>query len=128
MRILIVDDSKTMLRLIEKILKEIGYDDLVQCESAKDALDILKKEKFDLVLLDWHMPEMNGFELLQILKSNTDLKSIPVIMLTVEDNINNVSRAIENGAEGYILKPVNKEILLTRLKDIETKHTLGLKN
>ncbi len=128
MRILIVDDSITMLRLIEKICKEIGYDDLVLCESAKGALDILKEEKLDLVLLDWHMPEMNGFELLQILKSNTDLKSIPVIMLTVEDNINNISRAIENGAEGYILKPVNKEVLLTRLKDIETKHTLGLKN
>ncbi len=126
MRILIVDDSITMLRLIEKVCKEIGFGDLVLCESAKEALEILKGEKFNLVLLDWHMPEMNGFELLKILKGTDEFKSIPVIMLTVEDDINNVSRAIENGAEGYILKPVNKEVLLTRLKDIEGKHTLGL--
>jgi two-component system chemotaxis response regulator CheY len=127
MRILIVDDSKTMQLLIEKTLKEIGYNDLLICDSAKSALGILQNEKPDLILLDWHMPEMNGLEFLKKLKSDNELKSIPVILLTVEDETENVSKAIESGAEGYILKPINKELLLTRLKDIEANNTLGLK-
>lgn len=127
MKILIVDDSKTMQRLIEKTVKELGYDDLLLCDSAKAALDVLKEEKLDLILLDWHMPEMSGLELLRILKSDDSLKGIPVIMLTVENEMGNVSTAIESGAEGYVLKPINKELLLTRLKDIEANHTLGLK-
>lgn len=127
MKILVVDDSKTMQRLIEKTVKELGYDDLFLCDSAKSALDVLKEEKLDLILLDWHMPEMSGLELLRILKSDDSLKGIPVIMLTVENEMENVSTAIESGAEGYVLKPINKELLLTRLKDIEANHTLGLK-
>lgn len=127
MKILIVDDSKTMQRLIEKTVKELGYDDLLLCDSAKAALDVLKEEKLDLILLDWHMPEMSGLELLRILKSDDSLKGIPVIMLTVENEMENVSTAIESGAEGYVLKPINKELLLTRLNDIEANHTLGLK-
>ena len=69
MKILIVDDSKTMQRLIEKTVKELGYDDLLLCDSAKSALDVLKEEKLDLILLDWHMPEMSGLELLRIWKT-----------------------------------------------------------
>lgn len=127
MKILIVDDSKTMQKLVEKNLKELGFQNLVICGSAKAALERLKYEKVDLILLDRHMPEMNGFELLKILKNDDNLRKIPIIMLTVENDVVNVSRAIENGAEGYILKPINKEILLTRLKDIQANKILGLK-
>ncbi len=127
MQILIIDDSLTMQKLNEKALRELGYKDLLICNSAKCSLDILKDNKPSLILLDWHMPEMNGLELLKILKSTDDLKNIPVIMLTIEDDIKNVSSAIENGAEGYLLKPLNKEALKIRLQDIEQNHTLGLK-
>lgn len=127
MQIVIVDDSKTMQMLIAKVLRELGYDDLLICDSAKSALDVLQNNTPSLILLDWHMPEMSGIELLQVLKDTDEYKSIPVIMLTIEDNVENVSRAIENGAEGYILKPINKEALQIRLKDIEDNHTLGLK-
>ncbi len=127
MRILVVDDSLPMRLLIKKTLKEIGYVDLVLSDSAQNALEILGNESFDLILLDWHMPEMNGFKLLQHLKNADDLKHIPVIMLTGEGDVANVTRAIDNGAEGYILKPVNRELLLVRLKDIESNHILGLR-
>ncbi len=127
MQILIVDDSKTMQMLNAKALREMGYEDLLICNSAKDSLDVLKDNKPSLILLDWHMPEMNGLELLKILKSDDSLKNIPVIMLTVEDDMENVSKAIECGAEGYIRKPINKEILQTRLNDIEDENLLGLK-
>ncbi len=126
MKILVVDDSITMQRLIAKVLKEVGYTDITICKSAKEALESLQSELPRLILLDWHMPEMNGFELLKKLKNNEQYKSIPVIMLTVEDEMENVSKAIDHGAEGYILKPINKDLLLTRLKDIEDNKTLGL--
>jgi two-component system chemotaxis response regulator CheY len=127
MKILIVDDSTTSLALIEKALRELNFSDYAKCTSAKAALQILKVQKIDCMLLDWHMPEMDGLELLKLLKSDEETKHIPVMMLTVEGNAKNVGLAIENGAEGYFIKPVNKELLQIRLKDIESNQTLGLK-
>lgn len=127
MKILIVDDSLTYQRKIKICLKELGYKNILVSSSAKRALEQLKTDKVDLILLDWHMPEINGFELLVRLKKNKRLKKIPVIMLTTENDMKLIVDAIENGAEGYILKPLNKDLLKTRLQDIESNRILGFK-
>lgn len=127
MNILVVDDSSTMQMFIKVTLNELGYHDVQTCDSAKAALETIDKSHPDLILLDWHMPEMNGLELLQELKNSDKTKQIPVIMLTTESATENVAKAIENGAEGYVLKPINKELLKTRLEDIKLKRTFSLK-
>jgi two-component system chemotaxis response regulator CheY len=73
------------------------------------------------------MPEMDGLELLQILKNTKKTKNIPVLMVTSENEGEKIKNAIDNGAEGYIVKPVNKELLEIRLKDIELSYKVGLK-
>jgi two-component system, chemotaxis family, chemotaxis protein CheY len=120
MRILVVDDSATMRNLTARALKEIGYQSYVLCECPLTALDMLKKEEFDLILLDWHMPKMNGLDLLRHVRTNMQ-KSIPVIMLTVEQAKENVALAIRSGADDYIIKPLQKQVLLSKITRVKDK-------
>ncbi len=112
MKILAIDDSNTMRILISKSLKEIGYTDVTLCESGALAMNIITNSKFDLVLLDWHMPGINGLEVLKFIK-NGKHKNTPVIMLTSEQQKVNIVRAIDSGAADYLIKPLNN----IRLKD-----------
>lgn len=127
MNILVVDDSKTTLKLIANILDDLGYDDVTTVNSAGEALDVIARGHTDVVLLDWYMPKMNGIELLNVLKDDEKTRKIPILMVTVEDDMNMVKDAIDSGAEGYLVKPINRELLKMRLRDIESSHTLGLK-
>ena len=127
MKILVVDDSMLNLNFTSTILADLNYTDILKCSSGRVALDILKEHAVDLILLDWHMPEMDGVELLKILKDNDKTRHIPVIMLTVEDSMENIKMAIDNGAEGYFKKPLNSALMLIRLNDIASSRTLALK-
>ena len=127
MKILIVDDSITMLMTLELMLREIGYTDVVKTESPQESIKIAAAIQPNLILLDWNMPVMDGLTVLKIIKADEQTKNIPVIMVTMENAVDRVSEAIQNGAEGFILKPVNKELLRIRLQDIESSHLLGLK-
>lgn len=117
MKILAVDDSNTMRILIAKGLKEIGYSDVTLCESGALAMNVLNNVTYDLVLLDWHMPGINGFEILKFIK-NSKHKDIPVIMLTTEQQKVNIVRAIENGAADYLIKPLNTARLKEKIDKI----------
>ncbi len=106
MAILIVDDSATMRLMIEKELKRLGYhdNDLIMCNDSRVVLQILRTQPaaspIQLILLDWHIPGMNGFELLRLLKKG-HFKDIPVIMLTVEQKKENIMKAIHCGCRLY---------------------------
>jgi class 3 adenylate cyclase/CheY-like chemotaxis protein len=116
--ILIIDDDKSNLELLDKIISKSMHK--THCaESANDALDILQNPKIniDIILLDLIMPEMNGLELLQIIKADHALHHIPVIMLSGMDELKSTAECISNGADDFLFKPINKVLLNARIKN-----------
>lgn len=114
-KVLIVDDVARNIQLVANFLKQAGYD-INYALSGKSAINHVKFEKFDLILLDIMMPEMDGFEVCQKLKSSPDTKEIPVIFLTAKTDIDSITKAFEAGGLDYITKPFNKAELLVRVK------------
>jgi two-component system, chemotaxis family, chemotaxis protein CheY len=114
MKILSVDDSAIIRRIIRGMVDVLGYDCLEAC-NGQEALDILGKEKVDLVLLDWNMPVLDGYSTLVSMRENPDFRKIPVIMVTTEAEKTNVIRAIQAGAQHYFTKPFTQEDLMSRI-------------
>lgn len=114
-KVLVVDDVTKNIQLVASFLKQSGYD-INFSTSGKAALNHIKREKFDLILLDIMMPEMDGFEVCEKLKSNPKTKDIPVIFLTAKTDIDSITKAFEVGGIDYITKPFNKAELLARVK------------
>jgi two-component system chemotaxis response regulator CheY len=125
LRFLVVDDFSTMRRIVRSLLKESGYTDVDEAEDGVVALKKLLASKFDFVVCDINMPNMNGFELLNEVKSNDLLKHIPVLMVTAEARKEDILLAAKSGAAGYIVKPFTKSILDEKINLILTK--LGMK-
>jgi two-component system chemotaxis response regulator CheY len=117
-RILTVDDMATMRKIIKSLLNQLGYTNVDEAENGKEALVKLKQNKYDLVLLDWNMPEMDGITLLQEIRKDPQLKDIPVIMVTAEAKKENVLLAIQSGANNYIVKPFTAETLKEKLEKV----------
>ena len=117
-RILVVDDMSTMRRIIKTILNQLGYSNIEEAENGKQAIGKLKKEKFDFVITDWNMPEMDGLELVKQIRSDDDLKSIPVLMVTAEAKKENVMEALKAGVNNYIVKPFTPEVLKEKMEKI----------
>jgi two-component system chemotaxis response regulator CheY len=115
-RILIVDDFSTMRRLIKKILTDLGADDVIEAENGSNAWDILSREKINLVICDWNMPNMSGMELLEKVRADETLADIPFIMVTAEGKKDNVTAATKKGVTGYVTKPFNAESLRSKIK------------
>lgn len=111
MRFLIVDDFSTMRRIIRGLLKEIGYENADEAEDGVRALDLLRNAAFDFVISDINMPNMNGFELLQQIKTDETLRHLPVLMVTAEARKEDIVAAAQGGAAGYIVKPFTKATL-----------------
>ncbi len=117
-RILVVDDMSTMRRIIKTILNQLGYSNIEEAENGKQALGKLKKEKFDFVITDWNMPEMDGLELVKQIRSDDELKSLPVLMVTAEAKKENVMEALKAGVNNYIVKPFTPEVLKEKMEKI----------
>ena len=115
---LIVDDFSTMRRIIRGLLKEAGYVDADEAEDGQVAFQKLQTGHFDCVITDINMPNMNGFELLEAIKEDEKLKSIPVLMITAEASKDDVLRAAKLGASGYIVKPFSKAILEDKIQKL----------
>ncbi len=116
MGILVVDDIEDNIDLILALLEEEEYNNLLTAPNGKEALSILEgDENIDLVLLDINMPELNGYQVLEYIKSSEKLRAIPVIMVSALDEMDSTIRCIENGAEDYITKPVDETLLLARV-------------
>ena len=118
MNILIVDDFETMRRIIKGALKEIGFYNFLEADDGKNALSRLEKNKVDLIISDWIMPNMSGLELLKAVKKDEKLKKIPFIMVTAEGHKKNVLEAINAGVDNYIVKPFSSETLQEKIKKI----------
>lgn len=124
LRFLIVDDFSTMRRIVRGLLKEIGYVDADEAEDGVAALHKLRNGRFNFVVSDINMPNMNGFQLLKEIKSDDKLKHIPVLMVTAEARKEDIVLAAQSGAAGYIVKPFTKATLEDKLVNIIKK--LGL--
>ena len=118
MRVIIVDDFATMRRILKNILRQIGFGNISEAGDGKSALRELKKQKFDLILCDWNMPEMSGVELLTTIRSDDELKNMPFIMVTAEAQKDNIIEAVKAGVSNYIVKPFTAETLAEKLKKV----------
>ena len=121
MRFLIVDDFSTMRRIVRGLLKEIGYSNADEAEDGSVALNMLRNNKFDFVVSDINMPVMTGFELLNAIKADNNLKHLPVLMVTAEARKEDIVRAAKDGAAGYIVKPFTKATLEEKVQKIMLK-------
>ena len=115
MRALVIDDSRAMRSILTAILGEIGFD-VVQVGDAEAALALLQKDTaFDLALVDWNLPAMSGLDLVREVQTLPDLDDLRLMMVTTETELERVSQALDAGADEYIMKPFDKEMLLEKL-------------
>lgn len=111
LRFLIVDDFSTMRRIVRNLLKESGFADADEAEDGLAALNKLRNGRFDFVVADINMPNMNGFQLLAEIKKDDKLKHLPVLIVTAEARKEDIVAAAQGGASGYIVKPFTKATL-----------------
>jgi two-component system chemotaxis response regulator CheY len=119
MKMLIIDDSKAMRVFLQRLAEELSF----QTEAAEDGRDALLKlvkndprEPFDVALVDWEMPIMNGLELVQTVRRNKDFDSLKLMMVTTLNTMDRVALALEAGANDFLMKPVTKELLEEKLQ------------
>ena len=120
-RFLIVDDFSTMRRIVRNLLKEIGYPNAEEAEDGVAALSMLKAGKFDFVVSDINMPNLDGFGLLKSIRADESLKGLPVLMVTAEAKKEDIIQAAQGGANGYIVKPFTKATLEEKVAKIMQK-------
>ncbi len=120
---LIVDDFSTMRRIVRGLLKEMGCNNADEAEDGAVALNMLKGGKYDFVVSDINMPNMNGFELLKAVKADESLRHLPVLMVTAEARKEDIVMAAQNEAAGYIVKPFTKATLEEKIQRILSKMT-----
>nr|WP_158746173.1 chemotaxis response regulator CheY [Acidisphaera sp. L21] len=116
--VLIVDDYKTMLRIVRNLLKQIDFHNVEEASDGSEALDKLRAGNFGLVISDWNMAPMTGLQLLQEVRADTRLKSTPFIMITAESKTENVIAAKQAGVSNYIVKPFNAETLQSKIEKV----------
>jgi two-component system chemotaxis response regulator CheY len=121
MRILVVDDFSTMRRIVKNILKQIGFENLDEAEDGKQALAMLKADKFDFLVSDWNMPNMTGIELLQAIRADAQLRNLPVLLVTAETEKEKVLEAVQSGVNNYVVKPFTAEVLMEKINKIFNK-------
>ena len=121
LKFLIVDDFSTMRRIVRGLLKEMGCNNAEEAEDGAVALSMLKNGKFDFVVSDINMPNMNGFDLLKAIKADEQLKHLPLLMVTAEARKEDIVLAAQCGAAGYIVKPFTKATLEEKLQKILLK-------
>lgn len=121
MRFLVVDDFNTMRRIVRNLLKELGFNNVEEAEDGQDALNKLRTGGFDFIISDWNMPNMDGLQLLQAVRADATLSSLPVLMVTAEAKKENIIAAAQAGASGYVVKPFTAATLEEKLGKIFEK-------
>jgi two-component system chemotaxis response regulator CheY len=117
-KVLFVEDSLTMRRIIANSLKQVGFDNIIEAENGAEAIEKLAGQAIDLVVTDWNMPEMNGAELVQVLRSLPQYQEVPIVMVTTRGMQEDVITAMKLGVNGYIIKPFTPEILGEKIKSV----------
>jgi len=118
MPVLVVDDYQTMIRIIRNLLNQLGFKNIEEAKDGRQALEKLNSGRFGLVISDWNMEPMTGYELLQQVRASEKLKATPFIMVTAESRTENVIAAKKAGVNNYIVKPFNAETLKGKLKSV----------
>ncbi len=118
MPILIVDDYKTMLRIIRNLLKQLGFNNVDEAIDGSSALQKLREKDCGLIISDWNMEPMSGLQLLKEIRKDVKLKDLPFIMITAESKSENVIAAKEAGVSNYIVKPFNAATLKGKLSTV----------
>ena len=116
--VLVVDDYQTMVRILRNLLKQIGFNDVDDASDGQAALEKLRSKKYGLVISDWNMAPMTGYELLQQVRADAELSSLPFIMVTAEAKTENVVAAKKAGVNNYIVKPFNAETLRSKISTV----------
>lgn len=124
LKFLVVDDFSTMRRIVRNLLKELGFSNVHEAEDGIAALALLRSSNFDFVVSDWSMPHMSGLDLLKEIRSDANLKHLPVLMVTAEAKKENIISAAEAGASGYVVKPFTAVTLEQKLNKIFHAHGL----
>ena len=118
MNILIVDDYKTMLRIIRNLLKQLGFNNVDEATDGSMALQKLRDKDYGLVISDWNMEPMTGIQLLREVRADSKLKNLPFIMITAESKTENVVAAKQAGVNNYIVKPFNADTLRSKISAV----------
>ena len=120
-KILIVDDFVTMRRIVKNLLKQLGYENITEAEDGEQVYAKLKGGGFGFVVSDWNMPNLDGLGLVQKVRSDPELKSLPFLMVTAEAEKEKVIEAIKAGVSNYVVKPFTAEILKEKIEKIFDK-------
>lgn len=123
-KVLVVDDSKAIREIEKKYLEEMGFK-VLEAEDGEEALKVLEENPdIKLILLDWYMPVMNGFEFLKKVRANPQWNEVKIMMVTTENQQKNILEAIMNGANEYLMKPFDKEMLKVKIQFLLEKQEL----
>lgn len=118
MRILVVDDFSTMRRIIKNILRQLGFNNIIEADDGTTAWEILNKGQVDFIISDWNMPQMTGIELLRRVRSNEEFCDLPFLMVTAEAQQENIIEAVQAKVSNYIVKPFTAETLGQKINKI----------
>jgi two-component system chemotaxis response regulator CheY len=118
LKILTVDDSPTMRRIIVNTLKRAGYEDVTEAADGKDALAKMKVDKFDFVITDWNMPNMDGLTFVRTLRADAETRSLPVLMVTTRAVKEDLVEALKNGVNNYVVKPFTPDTIREKINQI----------
>jgi two-component system, chemotaxis family, chemotaxis protein CheY len=118
MRVLIVDDFSTMRRIIKNILRQLGFNNIVEADDGTAAWEILSKDQIDFIISDWNMPQMTGIELLRKVRASEEFGDLPFLMVTAEAQQENIIEAVQAKVSNYIVKPFTAETLGQKINKI----------
>ncbi len=122
MRALVIDDSRATRLILRNTLKELGFDDIHDAANGEEALRELENmEQPDLMLVDWNMPQMNGYEFVCAVRQKGEYAQVPLMMVTTETEMEQVVKALEAGANEYVMKPFTKEMIAEKLAILGVK-------
>ena len=118
MKVLVVDDFSTMRRIVKNILRQLGFENIVEADDGETAKIKLESERIDFIVSDWNMPKMSGLELLKWVRSNDEFKSLPFLMVTAEAQKENILEAVKAQVSNYIVKPFTAEVMQEKIDKI----------
>ena len=118
MPVLVVDDYGTMVRIIRNLLRQLGFEDIDDAADGSSALEKMNAKRYGLVISDWNMEPMTGFDLLQRVRATPDIETTPFIMVTAESKTENVIAAKKAGVNNYIVKPFNAQTLKAKIEAV----------
>ena len=122
--ILIVDDYNTMIRIVRNLLRQLGFEQIDDANDGSSALAKMRSRQYGLVISDWNMEPMTGYDLLQVVRNDPELAGTPFIMVTAESKTQNVIAAKKAGVSNYIVKPFNAQTLKSKIDAVFSEKLL----